>query len=166
MKPLPDLRHRHRFPAEIISHAVCFYHVFSPSYARHELILAERSVVLPHVEHRQSRHLNNRAENSHRPTRRRERQVQRFKSARHAQQFLSAHGPIHGHVRPKRHRMAASDYRVTRTNAFRIWQEETCLDQRCLQPVNVTMPDPGIRSAHDCARDHTARASSRANPFG
>jgi putative transposase len=37
--------------------------------------------LLPNVEHRQSRYLNNRAENSHRPTRRRERQMQRFKSS-------------------------------------------------------------------------------------
>jgi putative transposase len=39
-----------------------------------------RRQLLPGVEHRQSRYLNNRAENSHRPTRRRERQMQRFKS--------------------------------------------------------------------------------------
>jgi hypothetical protein len=39
-----------------------------------------RRQLLPDVEHRQSRYLNNRAENSHRPTRRRERQMQRFKS--------------------------------------------------------------------------------------
>ena len=39
-----------------------------------------RRALLPQVEHRQSRYLNNRAENSHRPTRRRERQMQRFKS--------------------------------------------------------------------------------------
>ena len=72
---------------------------------------AAKREVLPYVEHRQSRYLNNRAENSHRPTRRRERQMQRFKSARHAQQFLSAHGPIYGHFHPRRHCMAASDYR-------------------------------------------------------
>jgi hypothetical protein len=47
--------------------------------------------LLPDVEHRQSRYLNNRAENSHRPTRRRERQMQRFKSLDQAQRFLSAH---------------------------------------------------------------------------
>jgi putative transposase len=41
---------------------------------------AARRHLLPGVEHRQSRYLNNRAENSHRPTRRRERQMQRFKS--------------------------------------------------------------------------------------
>jgi putative transposase len=45
--------------------------------------------LLPDVEHRQSRYLNNRAENSHRPTRRRERQMQRFKSPEQAQ--TSAH---------------------------------------------------------------------------
>src|SRR3712207_7100876 len=39
-----------------------------------------RREVLPEVRHRTSRYLNNRAENSHRPTRRRERQMQRFKS--------------------------------------------------------------------------------------
>ncbi len=82
--------------------------------------------VLPGVEHRQSRYLNNRAENSHRPTRRRERQMQRFKSAGQAQRFLSAQGPIYGHFRPRRHRMAASAYREACAGAFRVWQEETC----------------------------------------
>jgi len=181
MKPAPDPHYRHRFPAEIISHAVWLYHVFSLSLRDVELLLAERGIVvsyetvrrwcrkfgqsfahslrrrrprpgdkwyvdevfiriqgvqhylwravdqsgmvlddrrdakaakrlfkrllkglqyaprviitdklrsygvaqrhlLPDVEHRQSRYLNNRAENSHRPTRRRERQMQRFKS--------------------------------------------------------------------------------------
>src|SRR3954470_19553449 len=47
---------------------------------------AAKRKILPSVEHRQSRHLNNRAEVSHQPTRR-ERQMQRFKSPRQAQQF-------------------------------------------------------------------------------
>jgi hypothetical protein len=46
---------------------------------------AAKKQILPGVEHRQSRYLNNRAEVSHQPTRRRERQMQRFKSARDAQ---------------------------------------------------------------------------------
>ncbi len=50
--------------------------------------------VMPEVEHRQHKGLNNRAENSHQPTRRRERQMKRFKSARQAQRFLSAHDQI------------------------------------------------------------------------
>src|SRR4029077_17559847 len=196
MKAPSDPHYRHRFPAEIISHAVWLYHVFSLSLRDVELLLAQRSVVvsyetvrrwcrkfgqsfadrlrrwrprpgdkwhmdevfirlqgvqhylwravdqdgvvldilvqerrdakaakrffrrllkglhyvprvivtdklrsygvakrhlLPGVEHRQSRYLNNRAENSHRPTRRRERQMQRFKSSEQAQNFPSAH---------------------------------------------------------------------------
>jgi len=47
--------------------------------------------MLPEVKHRTSRYLNNSAENSHRPTRRRERQMQRFKSPEQAQRFLSSH---------------------------------------------------------------------------
>jgi putative transposase len=230
-QPPPDPRYRHRFPAELISHAVWLYHVFSLSFRDVELILAERGVtvsyesirrwclkfgasfadhlrrrrprpgdkwhldevfvriqgelhylwravdqdgvvldilvqsrrnagaakrffkrllkglqyvprvlvtdklgsygvakreLLPDVEHRQSRYLNNRAENSHRPTRRRERQMQRFKSARQAQRFLSAHAFIYGHFRPRRHRMAARNYRVARAAAFGVWKDETC----------------------------------------
>src|SRR5271157_2038980 len=218
MKKPPDPHYRHRFPAELISHAVWLYHVFSLSFRDVELLLAERGVVvsyesirrwclkfgasfanrlrrrrprpgdkwhldevfiriqgelhylwravdqdgivldilvqtrsnagaakrffntdklksygvakrelLPDVEHRQSRYLNNRAENSHRPTRRRERQMQRFKSPRQAQRFLSAHSFIYGHFRPRRHRMTASSYRLTRATAFEVWREETCV---------------------------------------
>jgi putative transposase len=87
--------------------------------------VAQREL-LPEVRHRSSRYLNNRAENSHRPTRRRERQMQRFKSAEQAQRFLSAHSMIYGHFRPRRHLMTAGEYRRARTKAFRSWQQETC----------------------------------------
>ncbi|MXP65309.1 IS6 family transposase [Roseomonas sp. M0104] len=82
--------------------------------------------LLPEVQHRSSRYLNNRAENSHRPTRRRERQMQRFKSPDQAQRFRSAHAFIHGHFRPRRHLMPASQYRNARAKALRIWCQETC----------------------------------------
>src|SRR3954451_19519561 len=55
---------------------------------------AAKKEIMPGVEHRQHGGLNNRAENSHQPTRRRERQMKRFKSARQAQRFLSAHDQI------------------------------------------------------------------------
>ena len=87
---------------------------------------AAKRKILPGVEHRQSRYLNNRAEVSHQPTRRRERQMQRFKSVRHAQRFLSAHGPIRQHCRPPRHRMQAAAYRAHRAVALGIWLEVTC----------------------------------------
>ena len=71
-----------------------------------------------------SRYLNNRAENSHRPTRRRERQMQRFKSSTQAQRFLSAHGMIYGHFRPRRHLMPADAHRRARARAFQgSWPE-------------------------------------------
>src|ERR1700720_575373 len=218
MKPPPDPHYRHRFSAEIISHAVWLYHVFSLSLRDVELLLAERGIVvsyetvrrwcrkfgqsfanrlrrrrprpgdkwyvdevfiriqgvqhylwravdqegvvldilvqprrngkaakrffrrllkdlqyvprvivtdklrsygvahrelLPKVEHRQ-RYLNNRAENSHRPTRRRDRRMQRFKSPEQAQDFLFAHAFIHGHFDPRRHLLTASSYCVVR----------------------------------------------------
>jgi putative transposase len=52
---------------------------------------AAKKEILPNVGHRQHKYLNNRAENSHQPTRERERRMQRFKSAGHAQRFLSAY---------------------------------------------------------------------------
>src|SRR5918911_2567938 len=82
--------------------------------------------ILPDVRHRTSRYLNNRAENSPRPTRRRERQMQRFKSPEQAQRFLSAHAVIYGLFRPRRHLMTAVEYRNARAKAFRIWRQETC----------------------------------------
>ena len=89
--------------------------------------VAQREI-LPEVRHRSSRYLNNRAENSHRPTRRRERQMQRFKSAGQAQRFLSAHSMIYGHFRPRRHLMTDGEYRRARAKAFRIWRQETCAE--------------------------------------
>ena len=90
--------------------------------------VAQRQL-LPSVEHRQSRYLNNRAENSHQPTRRRERQMQGFKSSEHAQNFLSAHAFIYGHFHPRRHRLAAHAYRAIRSDAFKIWHQETCAER-------------------------------------
>jgi putative transposase len=65
-------------------------------------------------------------ENSHRPTRRRERQMQRFKSSEQAQTFLSAHAFIHGHFHPRRHQMPAIAYRAIRSEIFNDWRQETC----------------------------------------
>jgi putative transposase len=77
------------------------------------------------VEHRQSRYLNNRCENSHRPTRQRERRMQGFKSPGHAQRFLSAYGPISQHFRPRRHLMSASEYRQEMKDRFESWAKIT-----------------------------------------
>ncbi|MDP9310233.1 MAG: IS6 family transposase [Chloroflexota bacterium] len=84
---------------------------------------AAKQEVIPSVEHRRHRRLNNRAENSHQPTRQRERTMRRFKSAGHAQRFLSAFGPIREHFCPRRHRLKAEDYRRERVRRFQVWNE-------------------------------------------
>ena len=86
---------------------------------------AAKREVLPSVEHRQHKRLNKRAENSHQPTRERERRMRRFKSPGHAQRFLAAYGPIASHFRPRRHRLAAEAYRATRTDRFATWRAVT-----------------------------------------
>jgi putative transposase len=86
---------------------------------------AAKREILPSVEHRQHRYLNNRAENSHQPTRQRERTMRRFKSAAHAQRFLAAYGPIMTHFRPRRHGLPACDYRSEMIQRFQIWREIT-----------------------------------------
>ena len=86
---------------------------------------AKRGLV-PGLEHRSHKGLNNQAEVSHKPTRRRERVMGRFKSARHAQQFLSAHDQINVLFRPRRHRQNARSYRHARLDAFAIWHDITC----------------------------------------
>ena len=62
---------------------------------------AAKKEILSSVEHRQHKGLNNRAENSHEPTRERERRMRGFKSAGHAQRFLSAYGLIASYFRPR-----------------------------------------------------------------
>jgi putative transposase len=68
--------------------------------------------VIPSVEHRSHKGLNNRAENSHQPTRQREHAMKGFRSASAAQRFLSAFSGISPHFRPRRHLMTAPDYRT------------------------------------------------------
>ena len=86
---------------------------------------AARRRVLRSVEHRQSKYLNNRAENSHLPTRQRERAMKRFTSARHAQRFLSAFSGISPRFRPGRHRLSAQEYRRAMTDRFTTWNQVT-----------------------------------------
>ena len=56
--------------------------------------------VMPSVEHRSSKYLNNRAENSHIPTRERERRMKGFRSVGTAQRFLASFSRISPHFRP------------------------------------------------------------------
>src|SRR5829696_7534582 len=84
---------------------------------------AAKREVMPGVEHRRHKGLNNRAENSHQPTRRRERQMKRFKSAGQAQRFLSTHDQINNLFPLCREHVTATEYRAARTRAFELWAE-------------------------------------------
>ena len=86
---------------------------------------AARREVMPSVEHRRHKGLNNRAENSHQPTRRRKRQIKGFKSPGQAQRFLSAHDGISNLFHLRRHQVPAAQYRAARTQAFQVWAEVT-----------------------------------------
>jgi putative transposase len=118
--------------------------------------VAQRDI-LPDVRHRTSRYLNNRAEYLHRPTRRREQQMQRFTSPKQAQRFRPSHAMIYGHFRLRRHLMTAIEYRCTRAQACRICRQDTCVQitartrgtscraiKRLDESDNLTMPSGNL----------------------
>ena len=85
-----------------------------------------RAEVMPSVEHIQQKYQNNRAENSHQPTRLREKVMRGFKSSGHAQRFLSAFGIISSHFRVGRHLCNASIYRALMKSRFAAWEDAIC----------------------------------------
>ena len=86
---------------------------------------AAHRVTMPSVRHSTGQYENNRAEVSHQPTRQRERQMRRFKSAGQAQRFLSVHGVILNFFRFSRHQMRSENYRWLRARAFKDWNAAT-----------------------------------------
>ena len=88
---------------------------------------AARRSVLASVEHRQSKYLNNRAENSHQPTRVRERAMKKFSSPGGAQRFLAAFSAISPHFRTRRHLLHAQEYRREMASRFSTWNDVTGL---------------------------------------
>ncbi len=84
---------------------------------------AAKRDILPGIEPRQHKGINNRAENSHQPTRRRERKMKRFKSASQVQRFHSIHDPIANLFYLRRDHRPAADYRAARAQAFEAWAE-------------------------------------------
>ena len=82
--------------------------------------------VMPSVVHCTDQYANNRAEVSHQPTRQRERQMRRFKSAAHVQRFLSVHGLVQNLFRVGRHLLRSVHHRLLRRRAFQRWNAVTC----------------------------------------
>jgi transposase-like protein len=102
--------------------------------------------ILPNVEHRQSRYLNNRAEKSHRPTRRRERQMQRFKSPKqartssphtHSSTATSIHADTEWRLQPTARSAPRRSMSGGRTRA-----PSARHDMRCLNVLRSTQSTP------------------------
>ena len=77
---------------------------------------------MPAVEHRSHKGLNNRAENSHLPFRRRERVMQGFRSPRYLQRFVSVFSAVRNLFVPSRTHRFASAIRLHRLNAMAEWK--------------------------------------------
>ena len=86
---------------------------------------AHRTTMLS-VIHDTRQYANNRAEVSHQPTRQRERQMRRFKSAGQAQRFLSTHSVIQNLFRVGRHLVSSANHRTLRDRSFGVWRQVTC----------------------------------------
>ncbi len=83
-------------------------------------VVAHREL-MPDVIHDTSQYANNRVEQSHEPTRVRERVMRKFKSFRHAQQFLGVHAAVCNVFNLGRHLVRAKHYRKLREGAFGLW---------------------------------------------
>jgi putative transposase len=77
--------------------------------------------LIPDSIHDTTQYANNRAELSHQPTRVRERGMRRFKSAKQAQRFLSAHAAVYNLFNLGRHLVSARIYRLFQQRAFASW---------------------------------------------
>ena len=121
---------RHRFPPDIISYAVWVYYGFNLSHGGEPRKIVTDKLrsygvahreIIPEAIHDTSQYANNRAEQSHEPTRVRERGMRRFKSTRQAQRFLSAHAAVYNLFNLGRHLVSAKHYRFIRLRAFASW---------------------------------------------
>ena len=69
------------------------------------------------------RWLNNRAENSHQPFRRRERSMAKFRSAKSLQKFASIHASVHNHFNQERHLYNRENFKLKRSAALAEWRQ-------------------------------------------
>jgi transposase-like protein len=82
--------------------------------------IAELRLTAEHIERKSA---NNRAENSHQPTRRRERKIQGFKSLGSAQRFLAIHAAVYNHFNVQRHLISRKTLRKFRDQADNQWHD-------------------------------------------
>jgi putative transposase len=97
-------------------------------------------VNVKHVFVKAAARVNNRAENSHQPTRERERRMRGFRDPKRTQAFVSSFGPIRQHFALKRHLLRASLYRKHLADGFVAWREFTNVAQTPSNAFRATAP--------------------------
>ena len=109
LKLLKRIMKKYGRPRTIVTDGLCSYRA-----AMKEIGNSDRQEV--------GRRLNNRAENSHQPFRRRERAMQRFRSAKTLQKFSSVHAQVHNHFNHERHLVTREVYKRRRSAALVEWR--------------------------------------------
>ena len=109
MKFLKRIMEKHGRPRSVVTDGLCSY-----SAAMKEIGAPNR--------HEVGRSLNNRAENSHQPFRRRERAMHRFRNIKTLQKFSSVHAEVHNHSNHERHLASCEIYRGRRSSAMAEWR--------------------------------------------
>ncbi len=109
LKLLKRIMKKYGGPRTVVTDGLCSY----PA-AMKEIGIADRQEV--------GRRLNNRAENSHQPFRRRERDMQRFRSIKTLQKFSSVHAEVHNHFNQERHLVTRQAYKQRRAGALAGWR--------------------------------------------
>jgi len=109
LKFLKRIMKKYGPPRKIVTDGLCSY-----SAAMNEIGPADRQEV--------GGRLNNRAENSHQPFRRRERAMQRFRSMKTRQKFSSVHAQVHNHFNQERHLVTRQIYKQRRSAALAEWR--------------------------------------------
>ena len=100
-------------------------------YGRPEVVVTDRlrsycaamNVIGNAERQKTGRWLNNRAENSHQPFRRRERAMAKFRSAKSLQKFASIHASVHNHFYQKRHFYNRENFKLNRSAALAEWRQ-------------------------------------------
>ena len=109
LKLLKRILKKYGAPRSVVTDGLCSY-----SAAMKEIGAADR--------HEVAGRLNNRAENSHQPFRRRERAMQRFRSMKTLQKFSSVHAQVQNHFNQERHLITRQVYKQRRSIALAEWR--------------------------------------------
>jgi putative transposase len=109
LKLLKRIMKKYGRPRTVVTDGLCSY-----SAAMNEIGAGAR--------HEVGNRLNNRAENSHQPFRRRERAMQRFRSMKTLQKFSSVHAQVHNHFNQERHLVTRQVYKQRRSAALEEWR--------------------------------------------